>query len=101
MGFGEGYELVNIWLNGFDASLHCRNSIRLTTKTNTTTHYGPKLSERKIGRSSPMHSFYVTSKDKYFIGLKFVNSFRGIIGPGYIVVGSHLWFGVFSKFKNN
>ena len=68
-GFGEGYELVDIGLDCFDASLHSWYRIGLTTKTNPTTHYGPKLPERKIGRSSPMHSLQVASEDKDFIGL--------------------------------
>ena len=57
MGSSKGYEFVDVGFDSFDASLHGRNRIGLTTKADTTTHNGPKLPERKIGRSSPMHSF--------------------------------------------
>lgn len=64
-------ELIHIWLNGLDTSLHRGNSITLSLQTNALTPYCTKSFVCQPCRTTAMSSSKVTAKHEYLIRFQF------------------------------
>lgn len=67
MRTGEGDEIVNVWLDGLNATLHGGNGVALATKANSATHHRSEPLEGHISSSAAMHAFEVAAEDEDFI----------------------------------
>lgn len=82
-------EFIDIGLDGLDTSLHGRYRIGLAPVPDAAAHHGAEIPECEPGRAAAVHAFQVAAEDKDLIGLELGYPFRGVVGTGDVVVGSH------------
>lgn len=69
-------ELVNIWGNSINPSLHRRNSIALSPEPDSASHHGAEVLECHQGRSASMEALKVRAKNEYLVRTEFRNHLR-------------------------
>ncbi len=70
----ESDERRNVRLDGLHATLHSGDGVALTTKADTTTHYGTKLFPSSKRRTASVHSFQVAALCKRLHKAAYVKS---------------------------
>lgn len=86
VSLGECDELVDVWLDGLNASLHCGDGVGLSLEPDSLPHYCAKSVHCYSGRAAAMMSGKVAAEDKYFVGAECADVFRCIF-HSFIVPG--------------
>ena len=64
---GISDELVDVWFDGLDATLHSGNGITLTAMSDTAAHDSAKLLESDICGSTAVNPFQIAPKDENLV----------------------------------
>ena len=74
VGFCKLNELIHVWLDGLDTSLHSRYGIRLARQSNANAPFRAKLLVCCSRCTAYMLASKIASKDEYLIFFKYINS---------------------------
>ena len=82
-------KFINVWLDGFDATLHGWDCIALALKTDALSPDGSEIFDGNAGRTATMSTGEIAAKHKYFICFQTFDKVGRKVGTFYVVLNFH------------
>jgi len=88
MFLGKRDEVIDIRLDGLDATLHRRDCIALAAETDPAAHHRTEELECSVGGTAAVHSGEIAAEDEHLVFFQGVDMIRCVLRPGDAAVNS-------------